>query len=1147
VRHLCEELSDAQARGIDLSRNIGMIAGAGSGKTRVLTARFLEILERLRKKPDIDPGYALSSVAAITYTRKASAEMRERIAECCAELAAKEGGGGFWAETALKMAEARISTIHKFCGGIIGEYPIEAGISLDNLEGVRSSGDVLRVAKRYCRTLSDENHPLHQTTKEFARLTHWSDLPELLEKAFSQKTSLLIYNSNMPDTAEALAENWRTKTEEIFRSIDPGYFEHIEKSLAEVQEFDGLGSPEDELAVVIEQLAQFDLDSKKPKSLFTLVDLLSDEEGNFLAVGKLGSAKNWPKSTISKAKRPLMTLREQLKTISPFFPRDISERDLADAQATILFKRIFDGFIDEERDNLPPETEPDFEDLLIAANRIVRTEGMAKEIAGGLSGLLVDEFQDTDPLQWNTIRQLAENIAGKFFWVGDPKQSIYKFRGADVSNVYKSEKWVIEKGGDVFTLNGNYRTAPAVLAFANHTAEIFLSEKPVVDLNFHAKPQRLTCERRLSEGFTGSVEILISPEGPVEESEMLARRIYCAVNGDEEGFGILEVADGNSVRPARWGDIAVLYPQRKPIEIGLRESLLARDIPFFTIGSQSFYASEETIAVRDLILYLDDPRDKVSLMAVLRGPLFTMPDTALYSAVIAGSGDLRKGLDVIFEDTNTPAKELLFPNDHELTRECASEIAFYETLALSVPPSQLASTVLSRRGMWAYFRGMSNGIQRAANLEKILRILSDYDHKGISAAADHFRIIKESKEGEREEAVETEGRDAIRLMTVHQSKGLEFPIVFAANLSVNMDGLKGHNIFIDGHLGAIIKSRIANSSAKSDYYLTFQHLMRERSSAETKRVMYVAMTRAKDNLILSGTKFGGRYMGLIADSLQLEIPDSGRESNRIETPDGSVKILVSSGKDSWQAQIPEKKPGVPIYIRAGKGEFFNPKIRLVPEVDSGEGEYNLRATDLPRLLNSPKDNLVKSLRDSFPRHESPASPTGMDWGNMIHAFFENLPTPLPNADEIRNIATNVVEKSPFGPSQITVLTSLTETEAVAEVFSEDVMEYHNEERILLLEKGMMISGIIDRYWRDARGWHLIDFKSDAVIGEDRARKAEFYTPQLEVYRRALARALNIDHSEISAEILFTYPPVEAVNIPVLDFDSILEKLRAVLS
>ncbi|MGC9314914.1 MAG: PD-(D/E)XK nuclease family protein, partial [bacterium] len=115
------------------------------------------------------------------------------------------------------------------------------------------------------------------------------------------------------------------------------------------------------------------------------------------------------------------------------------------------------------------------------------------------------------------------------------------------------------------------------------------------------------------------------------------------------------------------------------------------------------------------------------------------------------------------------------------------------------------------------------------------------------------------------------------------------------------------------------------------------------------------------------------------------------------------------------------------------------------------------------------------------------------------------------------------------------------------VFSEGIIEYHNEERILLLEKGMLISGIIDRYWRDARGWHLIDFKSDAVTGEDRTRKADFYAPQLEVYRRALARALDIDHREISAEILFTYPPVEAVNIPVLDFDAILEKIRAALS
>ncbi len=1145
MRHLCEKLSDAQAKGIDLSRNIGMIAGAGSGKTRVLTARFLEILERLRKKPDIDPGSALGSVAAITYTRKASAEMRERIAKCCAELAENEGGGGFWAETALKMAEARISTIHKFCGGIIGEYPIEAGISHDNLEGVSSAGDVLRVAKRYCRNLSEDNHPLNKVTKEFAHLNQWNDLPGFLETAFAKKTSILIYNSDMPETAEALAEHWRAKTEEVFRTIDFRLIEDIEKTVAEALEFEGMGSLEDELAKLIEGVSSVGFDPKKPKSLIALVDLLTDEEGEFLAVGNFGSAKNWPKSTISKARKPLLTLRGQMKTISPFLPREVTERDLADAQSTILFKRIFEGFIEEEKDNLPPETEPDFEDLLIAANQIVRMEGMSEEIAGGLAGLLVDEFQDTDPLQWDTIRELADKIGGKFFWVGDPKQSIYKFRGADVSNIYKSERWVKEKGGEVFTLNGNYRTTPAVLAFANHTAELFLSESPLVDLNFHATPQRLTCERRLSEDFSGSVEIMISPDGPAEEAEMIARRIWCAVNGDEEGFGVLQVADGDRVRPARWGDIAVLYPQRRPIELALRENLLARDIPFFTIGSQSFYSSEETIAVRDLILYLDDPRDKVALMAVLRGHLFTLPDTAIYSAVIAGNGDLRKGLKVIAGQEQNPAKELLSRDDLELTRECAEEIAFYESLALSIPPSRLVSEILSRRGMWAYFRGMSNGIQRVANLEKMLRILSGFDHKGISTAAEHFRLIKSSNEGEREEAVETEGRDAVRLMTVHQSKGLEFPIVFAVNLSTNKDSLESANILFDGHMGAIVKARVANSDAKSSCYLTFQHLMRERAFAETKRIMYVAMTRAKDNLILSGTKFAGRFMSLVANNLQIEIPESGRETRKIETLDGSVDILLSTGKDSWKAQIPEKKPGVPFFVKASEGDFYRPDTRIIPEVDPGEGEYYLRATDLPRLLNSPKENLASSLRDTVFR-TSTAGPSGMDWGNMVHAFFENLPTPLPNADEIRNIATDVVEKSPFDLSQIPILTGLAETKAVAEVFSEGIYEYHNEERILLLEKGMLITGIIDRYWKDALGWHLVDFKSDAVTGDDRKKKAEFYAPQLEVYRRALARALGIHHGEISAEILFTYPPVEIVTLPVLDFDFILEKIRAAL-
>jgi len=473
-----------------------MIAGAGSGKTRVLTARFLAVLNQLRQKRDINAGAALAGIAAITFTRKASAEMRKRIAECCAELSANDSEG-FWAETALKMAEARISTIHKFCGRIIGEYPIEAGIASDNLEGSSSQGDVLRVANRYCRALSDENHPLHQTTKDFARLTEWRILPSLLSEAFSKKTSFLIYHSELPETADELARLWQKKAEQILLTIDREHFVRIEKAYAGISEYAGMGSPDDELAEIIEKITGVDFDSKNPQSVVELAEIISKDDGSLRKFGNIGLSANWPKGTIRNARGAVNAVKESIAVIASYLPKEPDALDIADAQAVILFKRIFEGFLRDERENLPPETAPDFEDLLIAANRIVQTEGMAQEIAGGLAGLMVDEFQDTDPLQWDTIRELAENIGGKLFWVGDPKQSIYEFRGADVSNVHKGENWVTEKEGEVFSLSGNYRTAPAVLAFANKTSEDFLSETPLVNLNFHAFPQKLSCERPL--------------------------------------------------------------------------------------------------------------------------------------------------------------------------------------------------------------------------------------------------------------------------------------------------------------------------------------------------------------------------------------------------------------------------------------------------------------------------------------------------------------------------------------------------------------------------------------------------------------------------------------------------------------------------
>jgi ATP-dependent helicase/nuclease subunit A len=1143
---ISHDLSPEQARGIDLSQSIGMIAGAGSGKTRVLTARFLEILDNFSRKRGASAGAALRSIVAITYTRKASAEMRERIAERCIELAESAEETEFWSETALKMAEARISTIHQFCAALLFDYPIEAGIDQSNLEGANAQDTVTVAVNRFRRAVSKENHPLNPLLREFLDLTYWDFLQKMLVKAFNLRSLLEPFFATLPETPQELVRKWHSRAESLYERIDKNALTEIESAYNGVCENDGKGSIGDQLADTISIIAKTPCDITSPESIIEIRNTLVDESDNFIAFGNKGSAKNWPTATIKKAQSAVKRLREAVEKISPYLPFKPQEGDIDSASALILFAKIFAGFIESEGENLPPKAETTYDDLIIASNKIVQDDKIAKSITKGLSGLLVDEFQDTDQLQWNTISILSDFLEGKLFWVGDPKQSIYKFRGADVSNVRKAMDWTSDGRGEIFTLDDNYRTAPAVLTFVNHISEGYLSEPPLVDLSFHAIPQKLECKRRIAEGHRGSVEFLISGEKPFNaEAELIARRIYSAVLGDKNGDGILEVDDDEGgLRRAKWGDIAVLYPSRGQLELLLQEALLARDIPHFVVGGQGFFASTEISTLLDLIIYLDDTRDDLALLSILRGPLFSMPDSAIYAAKLAGEGDIRAGIAIIASsEEECPARSLLSEEEIRVLEDCNRVLEAFRRQILKMRPSELISHIVTERGMWAYFRAQQNGAQRIANIEKFLRMLSEFDEKGIEYAAKFCYGKKSTQETEREESVITEGRDAVRLMTVHQSKGLEFPIVIAAHLAVKNRGYKEEDslILYDDFMGCVAKAS-AKRDEKSHYYQLFKALDKEREYAETKRVFYVATSRARDHLILSGQKPKGRYFDLIPQNIMPEKDAlSGRSTMNIDTSDGTVEIKLSIGLESWEIEPQEQKPGMPLYYALATGEHHLQGIPLEPQELEMDGEYYLAATDLPQLLGSPKEMFAKRISGAFE-----GGGFGTEWGSAVHRFFDLLPSPLPNENEIRKIAENALKIHKISPKRIDYLIALAQNNIIKNIYSEKAENVRTEERIVLVEKGFMISGIIDRLWKDSKGWHIADFKTDAVEGEARITKANFYAPQIEVYRRALSKALGIAVSEITASIIFTHNAVERVFIQPLDFDEILQKVRAAL-
>ena len=1130
VKHI--DLTRQQKLGIDIDRSIGMIAGAGSGKTRVLTERFIEILERCRSD-GFSAEKALKSPVAITFTRKASSEMAGRIAERCEELATEVGGNGdFWHEVAMRMSEASIGTIDSFCGGIVRRYPLASGLDPTSMMEPIGKDFIETIAEEFCRSVTQNEGELTDFARRLAELAGWSNIPKALATAFGKRGLTGEALSRTPRDGSAIIERWRAAIDGLGGMWNLAVRREVSERIEHVVEIASAADPTDKLAIQILQLSENPPDPGDPASFLIAAEILTRKSGDARRFSGSGNKKKWTEADLETARAELNKIAAVLAGVKAFIPVETNDFDINDAEATALFAMLYRPFARFASERLIESGTLDFPDMIIGTHDIVEDPNLAEDIGEGIGAILVDEFQDTDPLQWEIVSRLAEFSTGKLFWVGDPKQSIYRFRGADVSNVSKGKGWVESRDGAIAGLSCNFRTTESVLRFANILGEMLFTEDSPMDFDFLASPQSLEFGRAVPEGFDGGVEILL-PGEEEEEAEMIARRIWTSVNGDADGAGRLRVEDCGTVREARWGDIAVLFPSRSGILELLQRALLARDIPHLEIGGQGFYSTNEIRCCADLLLYAADRRDGLALMGLLRGPIFALPDTSIYAASIAGDGDIRKGIDMIAkEGVYARGGNSLSSDEINLVAKSAKLLAEIEADAISIPPSELLSGTILKSGAWTTFRALVNGKQRIANVEKFIEICAGFDEKGLSPLADFLREKKRGNTSEREASVEHEGTDAVKLMTVHQSKGLEFPVVIAANLAKKPGGNRGEIFKWDPVFGPLLTARRANGTEKGAAYNAVSALESSRDDAERRRLLYVAATRARDHLILSTAKWGAGYTKYIASVIPLDdLPDGC----------GDMQVRLRRGINSIEMPPPEQLKNIPpIFeiIRSRDLPLSKPPADSMPV--PGSGVRFIRATDLAKIGKRPRKALIERIADS----EQISGGRGAKWGTIVHAFLQAMPTPIPQSSSLKRIAEKALIIGQSSTSNdIKLMLRLADNDLVRGLFADSEIDYR-EKRIILRRGELLITGVIDRLWKDSHGWHLIDYKSDAVVGEEREKRLRHYAPQLALYRLAVSQALEIPECSIETSILFTHKIPELLPIPEIDLDATLSAIEA---
>ncbi len=475
----------------------------------------------------------------------------------------------------------------------------------------------------------------------------------------------------------------------------------------------------------------------------------------------------------------------------------------------------------------------DFSDLELSACKLLQAHpDIAREYRRKIKYLLVDEYQDTSRLQEKILRSLHVPGENNLFVVGDPKQSIYRFRGAEVAVFGETVERITAEGGRKIELLDNFRTSKTLIALFNQLFAQLLNGKIEYQPLLGHRESSLQPELLLAY----PQEDVDSEAKREEEARVLAARIKNMV---EKERPVIEAKSGP--RPVRWGDIAFLFRSATNLPV-YQEALAAAGIPNYVVGGSGYYAKQEVQDVLNFLRWLDNPKDQVALTGILRSPFFSVSDQALFWLTRAGGIDSSLWAELPKEITGQDREAV------EWARALLRELLSLRTL----PLAQLIGRILDRTGYKIAILGDFFGKQKLQNLEKLIQLAERYSREGLVTPSQFIArvdslLARKIKEGEAQ--LESEEDDTVKLLTIHKSKGLEYPVVVIPDFSRQLR-FGSSNFFAYG--AGQVALHCGEMDVKPSRMAELAQQEMDAELEESKRVLYVAMTRARDQLILSG-------------------------------------------------------------------------------------------------------------------------------------------------------------------------------------------------------------------------------------------------------------------------------------------------------
>ena len=974
-------LVDAEARErirTSLDESLIVEAAAGTGKTTELVTRIVEVLATGRARVD--------EMLAVTFTEKAAGELKLRLREGL-EHARHLTGEGLPAPSAERVAniehaiahleEAQVSTIHGFCADLLHERPVEANVDprfdvAADTEAARLFGQafdgwlqatlddppegVRRALERRSAGGFGEPDNRERPTERLRTaawgLAEWRDFPAAWRRErFERKAIIDQIVAHLVDFTELAERASNRRSDRLYRDVRPALM--TARAIRKQDELRPTRRDYDRIEAALVELAA---------------------NRNFTHPRK-GSGTQYGDG-VSRAS-VLEQHRKIVDVLGNF--RRVADADLAALLQSELAAPVETyGRLKREAGRL------DFVDLLLTARDLVRnSDAVRADFQRRFTRIFVDEFQDTDPLQAEIILLLAADdpgerdwrrvrpAPGKLFIVGDPKQSIYRFRRADVG-VYEAVKTQLEDGGvAVAALTTSFRAVPEIQRLVNHAFAPLMTGRAGAPAD--AAPQAayvpLSPHREPVEGQPSVVVLPVPrPYGvyrvaatAIESSLPDAVGAFVRWLVTESGWTVTErVLPGDQSReqggatsvrvPIAARHVCLLFRRfesfGRDMARGYVEALEARELPHLLVGGRTFHNREEVMTMRAALAAVEHPDDELSVFATLRGSLFAVEDAALleYHEQFGRLHPFRipAELEVASGDDPDERQRRLGP-----IAEALGVLREAHRRRNDVPVAETIGRLLETTRAHAGFVMRPGGEQALANVMQIAEMARSYEAGGGLS----FRGFVDQLEDEAlarqagEAPILEEGSDGVRIMTVHRAKGLEFPVVVLADPTCKLHR-KTAGRFIDPER-RLCAQRIAGWSPLD--LLDHEAAEVERDRQEGIRLSYVAATRARDLLVVPAVgdgPFRDGWLSPLDEAVYPPLaqrrepatppacPPFGRDSV-VDRPDGDparpdtvAPGLYRFSTDEGKAKVLPFQPGASSDAAAEPGES-------VPDVDAG--------------------------------------------------------------------------------------------------------------------------------------------------------------------------------------------------------------------